>query len=477
MSSLFLRCVRNPSAKASFNTIDQVLLKRGNETRVTKRSLEYLERQNRFPASRFSVRSLPVSSAAVDDSVQVSPGSELLDSALDFGIEVIAESTATLFSHLLFQGWNWIRKKWSLAEKKEESFPALSLEKSVAVQRVVSSTSFSSRRSSIVDFSPINRVSKRNFASIGTDCSRCSSLFEEVDELERLLSDRRIREVNLTDLYARCQCKKSDFSREESTCLLIDMLKRKALELLLKDLLPDVYLRNPVELRLYLEALVDSPPGNVASMGGDHGKIITEYISALLPVHKVKIEQIVDIGGQSNETVLALQHHFGKIFSTVVDVNILTPFIAPQDSSIQYVLGDSRHFFEEEFFRVCNLYSSTLVVLDNFLNVLTPEKGWENLYAAWHAIEPGSYIAISGLAPEYLARYGMQAEEHLCGIHAFHDSRGFYKSALTVEFGSYILEKLENSTVLHEEEFLFKVALTSGNQVAVRGRRLIIQKN
>jgi predicted SAM-dependent methyltransferase len=119
----------------------------------------------------------------------------------------------------------------------------------------------------------------------------------------------------------------------------------------------------------------------------------------------------------------------------------------------------------------------SLFILNNLLNVLTAQEGWDTLRAVWSKLRPDDYLIISGVVPEQLKKHKFQEQSQLDGIIEFHDSKGFYRSALSSKFEEYININLLGSSVVVEEEFTFKIKANQDLLIDLQGRRLLaIQK-
>jgi len=120
--------------------------------------------------------------------------------------------------------------------------------------------------------------------------------------------------------------------------------------------------------------------------------------------------------------------------------------------------------------------SSTLGFFNNLINVLTVEDGWRVLSAAWDKLRPGVYLIIAGLTPEQLLKHKKSRHHEIDGIVEFVDRKGFYKSAISETFLTYLTQRLSNASILSQETFTFPVKGQRDRLTNVEGRRLLALK-
>ena len=165
----------------------------------------------------------------------------------------------------------------------------------------------------------------------------------------------------------------------------------------------------------------------------------------------------------------------------IVDFNSVTPALSNAQSNIKYVIEDAFTFFSSETYQshvegIVN-EKPTLFIFNNMLNVLKAEEGWKTLEVTWERLRRGDYLVISGLVPEQLKKNGFIKYHEVDGIVEFHhNTKGFYKSALSSNFFMYLIKRLVGSSVLVEETFKFPVETLSASIIEIKGRRLLTLK-
>lgn len=235
---------------------------------------------------------------------------------------------------------------------------------------------------------------------------------------------------------------------------------------------------------VFLEALHEVPTGDVGDLTGDHGKQLIKFLHDCIEDNLISnVGSILDIGGQNNLTVQRVSKLLDDpdLPAVVVDLNAVTPALSQARTNIKYAVEDAFTFFSSENYPhyVKNVVNQQpmLCLLNNTLNVLQAEKGWQTLEAAWGKLRPGDYLVISGLVPKQLEKHGFIKYREVDGIIEFHHrQKGFYKSALSSDFFDYVIHRLSDSSVLVEETFKFPVQTLQANVIEIKGRRLLTLK-
>lgn len=322
---------------------------------------------------------------------------------------------------------------------------------------------------------PLRSAAVRTFAThFDPAVCRCGQAVP-ADTVVTLFRERRIGDISTV---IDCPHLRMAPFAERPNCKLNITIKQVALPLLGKY--PDVTCLDGGQQAALLEALHTPPPGDLGDLTGDHGKQISLFLKECLEMNLIPdIGAIIDIGGQNTATTKAISTMLGDphLPSVIVDVNMITPALAPEQPNVKYVITDAHNFFSFEDYTSHTVVNTsgkpTVCLFNNILNVLGAEEGWATLKAAWNRLESGDYLVISGLVPQQLETPGSAPYQEVDGIIEFRRGKRFFKSALAPDFFEHVATNLPKSKVVVEEAFKFPAQDPSGNIRHVQGRRLL----
>jgi len=161
-----------------------------------------------------------------------------------------------------------------------------------------------------------------------------------------------------------------------------------------------------------------------SDLTGDGGQCVWSFVKPI----SSSFQSVVDIGGQDIDFV---KRFVGDVKRVVVDLNILTPFLQTEDCEVDYVIGDAKHVLDPAFFG--KLRPPALFAMSNFLNVLSPDYGWEILFKIKEFMRPGDHLVVTNLRKAQFSRkvkYVQGTSKN--GLVAFHTQLDgkFYKTTI-----------------------------------------------
>lgn len=321
-------------------------------------------------------------------------------------------------------------------------------------------------------------VALSSFSSEERITCQCGQVLPETSKLVEIFKSRRLREIrNEVD----CPYFKSFQFIQANDCELVSAIEDISVSIL-KDF-QDVERIGSSRLVL-LESLNEVPEGDLGDLTGDHGKQLIKFIQDCFNNHLIgDFGSVLDIGGQNTSLVNLISKYANNqdLPCLIVDINAITPAISPEQKNIKYIIEDGRTFFSsdnyDEYISEIIDEKPSLFIMNNLLNLLRANEGWEILESAWNKLRVGDYLIISGLVPEQFERLGFKEGYVEDGIVEFHHkNKGFYKSALSASFFECLTDRLASSEVLFEETFKFTIEARPKHLMEVKGRRLLSLK-
>lgn len=287
------------------------------------------------------------------------------------------------------------------------------------------------------------------------------------------------------------RCKKilkASFSSGDDLCSIEEKIERVLLSI---DQPKGVQLYN--EVGIFIEALIPPPPSEMGNASGDLGTNVKSYLTELHDRGTIdlgNLGHIVDVGGQNSKTIerirrLAFNLKGVKgVAGTVVDVNLITPFLSNPDENIHYHIGDAKEVMESSRFSVHlerirkETVGFTIFIANNFLNLFPPKEGWEQISSVWKTVSKGDYLLISGVHSDNFIPPCQEKTKEFRKGHLEHGiieikriNRNsvvtFYKSALSLDFEKAVANLPSCEVLQFRNDRTYPVQLTKAGQKKV----------
>lgn len=274
-----------------------------------------------------------------------------------------------------------------------------------------------------------------------------------------------IRTILLNDNERSCgvfSSKGNDHFNENDHCVLAEKINQVAREILFKQVniqprpLKDINITYDKEttyffLSAFLKIRSEEPQSDLT---GDGGRLISELLRDTYPDLETCFNSVIDIGGQDSS---CLEEYFSSFNDrTLVEVNVVAPFLSKRPSSVKFFIGDLNKYFLSDFFS--DTLGSKLFLASNFINVFQPGDAWGKLSTINEYMQSGDALAMTTLSYDHAVQLIKKAPatyafgEELNDIYELKHTGSFYKSCVSAAFADRIAEKFSFSVKVKKEQ-------------------------
>jgi hypothetical protein len=276
----------------------------------------------------------------------------------------------------------------------------------------------------------------------------------------------------------KCLAIKSDHYSTQADCMLANAVDKMARALLSSNFLKNVTFDRSACLFMSPFLKKETKTEGQSDLTGDGGQLALR----MLKEHdSLNFDVVVDIGGQDTDSV----SHFPEAKKFIVDINIVTPFLH-KGKDVSYLIGDAKTMLQNPD-SLPTERKKTLFMMSNFINVLTPQEGWEMLTITAKRMQPNDALVITNLATEQFAgRKGYQPfqnSQSLKGMTTFSHEKSAekpYKTTIDDRFGEHLMndEDMQGLNLNVEDTALEELQCQVGAiGVPVKFRTLFITKS